>query len=192
MGSSDVPRRASRLLAAVLITLSLACGGGGGGNEAPTPPPSSGPEGTVVAPVANEGWIHVAEGSSIVYRSNPPASGPHYPVWLRYEEFATALPRGYWVHNLEHGAVVFLYRPDVPAATVDALRNVFRNLTPDRDCNHRLAVMLPDPALPRPIAVVAADWLLLADGVHAPTINDFVAARRNRGPEKICDPGSRP
>ena len=41
--------------------------------------------------VANEGWIHVAEGSAITYAHNPPASGPHYPVWLRYEEFTAAL-----------------------------------------------------------------------------------------------------
>ena len=34
-----------------------------------------------VTPVANEGWIHVAEGSTVAYRANPPASGPHYPVW---------------------------------------------------------------------------------------------------------------
>jgi hypothetical protein len=181
----------SRLLAASLLATALACGGGGG-NEAPTPTPSSGPEGTVVTQVANEGWLHVTELSPITYRSNPPASGPHYPVWLRYEEFPTALPRGYWVHNLEHGAVVFLYRPDVPAATVAALRSVYRGLSPDRDCSHSLAVMLPDPDLPRPIAVVAADWLLQADGVHAPTINDFVASRRNRGPERVCDPGARP
>jgi hypothetical protein len=51
------------------------------------------------AAVANEGWTHVTEGSAITYAHNPPASGPHYPVWLRYEEFTTAQARGYWVHN---------------------------------------------------------------------------------------------
>jgi hypothetical protein len=183
---------ASRLLAALLASAIAACGGGGGSNETPTPPPSSGPEGTVVTQVANEGWLHVTEGSAITYRSNPPASGPHYPVWLRYEEFATTLPRGYWVHNLEHGAIVFLYRPDAPPAAITALRSLYAGLTSDRDCGHRLAVLMPDATLPRPIAAVAADWLLLADGVHAPTINDFVNARRNRGPERVCDPGSRP
>jgi uncharacterized protein DUF3105 len=56
--------------------------------------------------VPNEGWAHVAEGSATSYRSNPPASGPHYPVWLRYREYAEPMARGYWGHNLEHGAVV--------------------------------------------------------------------------------------
>jgi hypothetical protein len=157
----------------------------------PTTPPSSGPQGTVVTEVANEGWPHVAEGSVVRYASNPPASGPHYPVWARYDEFTSVLPRGYWVHNLEHGAIVFLYRPDTPAATVEALRAVFRGLSPDSACGHRLSVMTPDPELPRPIAAVAADWVLTADGVDAPTIQAFVAARRNRGPEKVCSNGTR-
>lgn len=182
------------LTIAVLAVAGFGCGSESGPTTSDTSalPPSSGPQGTVVVPVANEGWSHVAEGSATSYRSNPPASGSHYPVWLRYEEYASALPRGYWVHNLEHGAIVFLYRPDAPPAAVDALRALYRGLAADRDCGHRLAILMPDPLLPRPIAAVAADWLLTADGVDEPTIGAFVAARRNRGPERVCSPGSRP
>ena len=158
----------------------------------PMVPPLSGPQGTVVVPVVNEGWVHVPEGSTVRYQANPPASGPHYPVWARYEEFAVALPRPYWVHNLEHGAIVFLYRPDTPAPVVAALRAAFRGLSADAVCGHPLALMTADPELPRPVAVMAADWALTADGVDAPTITAFVAARRNHGPEKVCSPGDRP
>ena len=181
----------------VIAALSLAClcCGSDDGPAAPETsdiPPSSGPQGTAIARVANEGWAHVVEGSVVSYRSNPPASGPHYPVWLRYEEYTSTVPRGYWVHNLEHGAIVFLYRPDAPAAMVEALRAFYRSLGPDRDCGHRLALLMPDPELPRPVAAVAADWLLTADGVDAPTVAAFVAARRNRGPERVCSQGARP
>jgi hypothetical protein len=182
MGS---PKRIVLLMAAA----ALGCGGVGGDGPTNTTPPPPPPAGAV--PVANEGWVHVAEGSPTTYRSNPPASGPHYPVWARYQEYGTAVPRGYWVHNLEHGAIVFLYRLDTPPATVDALRNVYRGLSPDPVCGHSLALMTPDPLLPRPIAAVAADWLLLADSVDPATLNAFVAARRNQGPEKVCDPGAR-
>src|SRR5262245_31883099 len=128
-------RMGGRLLAAAGVAATLACGGasvstpsggGGGGSTDSGIPPSSGPQGTVVNQVANEGWLHVFEGTAVTYQNNPPASGPHYPVWLRYEEFSTALPRPYWVHNLEHGGVIFLYRPDAPAAVVSALRDVYR------------------------------------------------------------------
>lgn len=198
-GRADRTRTASRILAVAGIAAALGCGGasvstpsGGGGSGGSGIPPSSGPQGTVVTQVSNEGWLHVFEGTAVTYQNNPPASGPHYPVWLRYEEFTTALSRGYWVHNLEHGAIVFLYRPDAPPAVVAALRDVYRALPPDATCGHRLAVMLPDPLMPRPVAAVAADWVLQADGVDAPTINAFVTARRGRGPERVCDPGARP
>ena len=140
----------------------------------------------------NEGWTHVAEGSTITYAHNPPASGSHYPVWLRYREYSVAFARGYWVHNLEHGAVVFLYRPDAPGATVTALRDVFRGLPNDPQCGHPRALMLIDPLMSRPVAVVAADWILEGDTVDAATMREFVSQHRNHAPENICGDGQRP
>jgi hypothetical protein len=142
--------------------------------------------------VANEGWAHVPEGSAVTYRSNPPASGPHYPVWLRYREYTEPMPRGYWVHNLEHGAVVVLYRTDVSSEVVRQVTDAFRAIPADPSCGHQRALLTPDPLLPRPIAVVAADFLLLADTVDAQAIRDFAVARRGRGPEQVCDHGTRP
>jgi len=174
------------LTTAVAIALT-ACSGSSGpsGPE----PPTGAPVGTAVL---NEGWVHVAEGSAITYHHNPPASGPHYPVWLRYEEYATAQARGYWVHNLEHGGIVFLYRPDAPAAAVNALRNTFRTLPNDPQCGHPRALMTPDPLMPRPVAVAAADWLLEGETLAGQAILDFVSQHRNRAPENICEGGDRP
>jgi Protein of unknown function (DUF3105) len=161
----------------------------GSATTAPTPTPSGA---TVGTPIPNEGWVHVAEGSAITYQHNPPASGPHYPVWLRYQEFPGVIARGYWVHNLEHGAIVFLYRPDAPAATVTALRDVFRGLPNDPQCGHPRALMLQDPLMPHAEAVVAADWLLDGETVDAQMIRDFVLQHRNHAPENICEGGDRP
>src|SRR5262245_21540219 len=103
--------------ARVLVLLGVLGAAGCGSSSTPTaPPPDNGSCSVQEAGVANEGWIHVAEGSSITYAHNPPASGPHYPVWLRYEAFSTAMARGYWVHNLEHGGIVMIYRPDAGSA----------------------------------------------------------------------------
>jgi hypothetical protein len=174
-------------LAGCLLGLAAtACGGGS------NPATSSGGALTMVRQVPNEGWDHVVEGAVVNYRNNPPASGPHYPSWARYQEFTVAVARGYWVHNLEHGAVVFLYRPDAPAATVGALRDAFRSVPADPQCGHGRALMTPDSALPRAIAVVAADWVLESDVVEPSVIRDFVLARRNRAPENVCDHGTRP
>jgi hypothetical protein len=142
--------------------------------------------------VANEGWAHVAEGTAVTYRNNPPASGPHYPTWARYQEHGSAVARGHWVHNLEHGAIVLLYRPDAPAATVAALRAAYQAIPADPACGHRRSLLTPDPDLPRPAAAVAADWVLLMDTVDAGAVQALVSARRGRGPEAVCDEGTRP
>jgi hypothetical protein len=144
------------------------------------------------ASVANEGWLHVLEGSTITYAHNPPASGPHYPVWLRYEAFSTAMARGYWVHNLEHGGIVMIYRPDAPAAVIDAMKSAYRNLPDDPLCGQSRALLTPDPLLNGPVAVVAADFVLSGTCVSTATINQFVTTHRGRGPEQICAGGQRP
>jgi hypothetical protein len=182
--------RISGALPAAGVVFLIGCGGGGGGS--PVNGPSDPSCFAVVMPVANEGWSHVAEGSVVSYRANPPASGPHYPVWARYQEHAVAVARPYWVHNLEHGAIIFLYRPDAPADVVAALRAAFQSLPNDPICGHRRALMTPDPLLPRATAVVAADHLLGAECVNAQAIRDFVTLYRGRGPEQVCQDGSRP
>ncbi len=163
-------------------------GCGGSSPAVPAVPPA----GTPGVAVPNEGWSHVPEGSAITYQGNPPASGPHYPSWLRYAEYTQVIPRGYWVHNLEHGAVVVLYRPDAPADVIRQITDAFRSIPNDPLCGHRRAVLVPDPLLPRQTAVVAADFVLTGDPVDAAAVRDFAVARRNHAPEQICDQGSRP
>lgn len=167
------------------------CSGCGGDDIQPLPPPLDPSGGAPGRAVPNEGWLHVAEGSPIAYRSNPPASGSHYPVWARYEEYPTALPRGYWVHNLEHGAVVFLYHPNGPQGTILVFRDVFRRLHNDPACGAPRALLTPDPDMQRIVAVVAADWIL-EDTIDENAIRAFVTAHRGRGPENTCAGGTRP
>lgn len=193
---SPIPTfQARSLLPCLVVVLAISGCGGGSSPTAPsnvTSPPLSTDRGTVVVQVPNEGFNHVSEGSALTFRHNPPASGAHYPVWARYAEYTTPLARGYWVHNLEHGAVVFLYRPDTASATVDALRSVYRSLPADQECGLPRALLTPDPLMPRPIAVVAWDWVLDSDVVEPSAILDFVLSHRGNGREDICEGGTAP
>jgi uncharacterized protein DUF3105 len=178
---------------AVVLTISLAgCGGSGSTNTPSTPPADTGSCTMTESAVPNEGWIHVAEGSTVNYQHNPPASGPHYPVWLRYQAYTTAVARPYWVHNLEHGAIVLVYRPDAAPALIASLTDTFRALPNDPQCGHPRALLTPDPLLPRPVTAIAANFVLEGDCVSPDAIRRFALAHRNQAPENICDSGTRP
>jgi hypothetical protein len=142
--------------------------------------------------VPNEGWIHVAEGTTVTYQNNPPASGPHYPVWARYEAFSSPVARPYWVHNLEHGAIVLLYRPDAAANVQQALRDTYTRLPNDPTCGARRALLTPDPLLGQAVAAVAADHVLLGECVDETAIRQFTQTHRGHAPEDICSGGTRP
>lgn len=82
------------------------------------------------------GRKHSDLGEKVTYALCPPASGAHYnvsgsgPIQPRlYGPGDRALPEG-WIHNLEHGAMVILYRgrsgdPGVTDAGQSALRTLF-------------------------------------------------------------------
>src|SRR5262249_49127187 len=72
---------------ACIAVLFTACGSGG--TQTPTPVPT--PGGAIGGAVRNERWDHRPEGLPVAYVPTPPASGPHYPVWLRWEAYDTAI-----------------------------------------------------------------------------------------------------
>ena len=179
----------------IVVAVWIGMAGCGKSGSATTPSPQPSDDGSCVmteSAVASEGWIHVVEGTPVNYAHNPPASGPHYPVWARYQAYTTAVARPYWVHNLEHGAIVLLHRPDTSAALVSRLTDSFRALPSDSQCGHSRALLTPDPLLARAVTVVAANFVLEGDCVSADAIRRFTLAHRNQAPENICDSGTRP
>ncbi len=139
---------------------------------------------------------HVPEGTEITYSSNPPSSGPHYPVWANFQEFNTPIDDGYLVHSLEHGAVALLYKCQGNGCSeiVDALRSIRDSLPTDPLCEAPIRVRViiaPDPTLPDDVLVAAVAWgrTLKATCVHAPTITKFAKDNYAAGPEDFCSPG---
>jgi hypothetical protein len=141
---------------------------------------------------------HVPDGTAVSYDSNPPSSGPHYPEWANFQEFASPVADGYLVHSLEHGAVLLLYNcnadggggacPDVVAA----LRAVRDAVPDDPLCDPSLRVRIvlaPRPA--NDVAVAAAAWgnTYRADCVDAPSLARFIADHYAQAPENFCTPG---
>lgn len=111
--------------------------------------------------VTTEPGSHVEEGAPLSPASwahRPPSSGVHYgtlPQPQEYRMYDTPLTPGRWVHMLEHGAVVVLYRPDLcDSACVQQLGAFYDSaprsnyvgvrhlaITPYQDMDHAIAVV---------------------------------------------------
>lgn len=52
---------------------------------------------------------HAHVDGEVAYADTPPTSGDHNSCWAEWGAHATEVPDENWVHNLEHGGVVFLW-----------------------------------------------------------------------------------
>jgi hypothetical protein len=177
------------------------------GSGTPSPVPSNLPEYDASAPMGRcgavsqqrgiEGFDHVAVCSPVTYVSNPPSSGNHYPIWAAYQTYTTAVPEGFWVHNLEHGTIVFTYNcPNGCADDVAAAQTLIDSLPSDPVCvalNEgvtRRSLMTPDPSLDVEFAASAWGWTLRADCFDPDVFRQFALSHYDQGREDLCDQGS--
>jgi hypothetical protein len=138
--------------------------------------------------------IHVAACTAIDYATNPPSSGEHYPTWADYGVYDFALPRGYWMHNLEHGSVVVTYNCVDCGADLAAAKAWLAQLSPDAACpgGTPRVLLVPDPQLD--VAWAASSWgfTLSADCFDAEAFSDFYVKHAGQAPAPeagICSTG---
>lgn len=121
--------------------------------------------------------------SPIEYADRPPAGGPHNPCWAVWGVHREPVPDDNWVHNLEHGGVVFLYQDSVPSAveSLEALaaeKGVFVLVTPYADM---------EPAY----AALSWGFRMTTGCVDAEAFAAFYDAHVDQAPESLpSDPGS--
>lgn len=172
----------------------------------PTPSPgSSGAPAATVPPPGyvqpDMGHVHAPIGEKVKYTWCPPASGRHYQVpggpikGGLYGPNDATIPEG-WVHNLEHGAIVLLYRcksgdvgcTDAGQASLKALLAKWPNspicklppgtLTP---------VITRFDDMPYPYAAVVWDLVLPLQTLDEQAIFDFYKGQAERfNPEPQC------
>lgn len=180
--------------AAGLLLATVGCGQ----NDTSTLPEMNVPAAcpVTVRQVPFEGAQHVPSDMQVTYASNPPASGMHYPYWGRWGQHSAPLPRGNYVHNLEHGGVALLYRCTQPCPdVVAALRAVMDARPQDPACLAPIRsriVLTPDPSLDVPVAAAAWRYIYRADCVDAPSLNAFISDHYDQASESLCAEGSVP
>jgi hypothetical protein len=140
-----------------------------------------------------EGQNHVPEGSQVIYGSNPPSSGNHYPVWGRWGVHAQPLDRGYYVHNLEHGGVAILYRCDGDCPDLVAgLKAILDSRPQDPACASTVRsriVLTADPLLDTQVAAASWGHTYRAPCLDAPSLNAFIDRHYDQAPESTCAQG---
>lgn len=134
--------------------------------------------------IPDEGFDHVPVGTQIKYKANPPASGPHYPVPAPAGVYPNGLQTGFWVHSLEHGYIVLLYKPPVPAERLAEFDRMVKEFPKSKYGNVKLLIV-SYPDLPHPYTVLAWDWRLQMDAFDRSTVLEFYRQRVDRGREDI-------
>ncbi|KAK7483378.1 hypothetical protein BaRGS_00025318 [Batillaria attramentaria] len=123
--------------------------------------------------------LHVCLPNQIHYPDNeiPPTSGAHRPLWPDYGEYKY-LPPQRWIHNLEHGAVVFLYHPCADQSDVEKMREVATSCL-------RKHIITPYKLLPPETPFAAVTWgcKLLMSHVQTSILRRFVKDHALQSPE---------
>lgn len=149
--------------AVVGVTLALASGGGGGDDggdvdnaELKTIAQAAGCE---YRSLPNEGRDHDPEKqfTAADYKSNPPTSGTHSPEPAQDGVYVAGNEPdiGKWVHTLEHGRVIFQYRPGVDKSVVDQLEKLFNEDVKGSGGAYHSVLMRSNSEMPFEAAAVA-------------------------------------
>ena len=119
-------------------------------------------------------------GEDVAYEQNPPAGGPHNPVWQNCGYYDQPVRDENAVHSLEHGAVWITYSPDLPQDQVERLRDVAENET--------YVLVSPRDGLPSPVVASAWGKQLRLENAEDPDLERFIGAYQ-QGPQ-TPEPGA--
>jgi hypothetical protein len=112
------------------------------------------------------------------YDENPPIGGDHNPYWATWGVHDDAVADQCFVHNMEHGGVVFLYHcPDGCPAEVAKLETFV--------ADHPRTLLTPYDPLPARFAVTAWGRRIVSDCLDLAAFTEFYEAAFNQGPESI-------
>lgn len=142
--------------------------------------------------VADEGRSHVAAGTQVQYKSQPPTSGSHYaapdaPVAWQY---IGSMPPEVWVHNLEHGGIVILYNcPTGCDDVVKQLTTYVNSLVPAEPKFGEYKIIMSPYSQgmgTHSVALLAWGRIEFLDGYDQAKITQFYESHVDKGPEPIA------
>ena len=140
--------------------------------------------------------IHVPKCAELPDLPKPPAGGDHYDEWAAFQSYDFPIPRGFVMHCMEHGAIVFSYNCGVDGCPdeVAAAQALIDAQAEDPLCTGtgavRRAVLLPDPTLDVRWGASAWGHNLRAECFAPEAFGAFYRAHYGQTYEDICYPGT--
>lgn len=128
----------------------------------------------------DEGHEHVAVGTVVSYKTDPPTSGPHYPNPQPGGYYLVPIESGFLVHSLEHGAVVLYYNP---ATTSSAERKHLKALARAHPGVFGQVVAVPRDDPSYPVILTAWTHRLRLSTYDEDRIDGFLTLFLGQGPE---------
>jgi hypothetical protein len=135
----------------------------------------------------SEGRNHITGKGK--YKTNPPTSGDHNPTPAQDGLYAPGnepAPEN-WVHSLEHGRILFQYKPGTPKSQVAALQKIAEEKL-NGTAGYHVLMFQNNTKMPSQFALVAWTKSLTCDKLDAKSedvMRQFRSAFTDKGPELI-------
>ena len=171
----------------VAIAVVALAGGGDKGTSSGSLAADARAAGCTFKSYPSEGRNHTT--SKVKYKTNPPTSGSHNPVPAQDGIYAPGnepAPEN-WVHSLEHGRVLFQYKPGTPQADIAKLRKLDEEKINGSAGYHAL-LFRNNTNMPARFAAVAWTKSLTCDRLTSQSMDamrEFRKAYTDKGPEFI-------
>jgi hypothetical protein len=139
---------------------------------------------------------HVPHCSPISFSHYPPSAGHHYDPWAHFRTFKFVVNPGYYVHSLQHGAIVFLVNCQKPGncdEDFERLQRIADAVPQDPLCDtltrHRI-VIAEDTVMTSRFAALAWGWSQVSDCLDSAAFAAFIKVHYAQGPEDVCYAGT--
>ncbi len=179
--------------AVVVAGAALAIAGGGkdGGRDETDLTAAAKAAGCVVRSFPDYGAAHVTKKLTPAdFKTNPPTSGDHNVNPAQDGVYAPGNEPELenWVHTLEHGRIIFMYKPGTAAGRITQLQNLFNEPVLDSGNGYHSVLMQNNTKMPYEVAAVAWRHFVGCEKFTDEALDalgDFRAVYVDTAPEKI-------
>jgi hypothetical protein len=128
----------------------------------------------------NEGDTHLPVGTVIVYNTDPPTSGNHYPDPQLGGYYTSPIAAAFLVHSMEHGGVIIYYDASIVAPS-DLTQ--LQNLAAQHPGDFSQVVVVPRSDPTYPLILTAWTHRLRLTQYDQTRIDGFITLFLGQGPE---------